>query len=45
VIGRNLHTWTDYQGYDPEAGGIMSRTDDFGYPNFRTLSVSIETIF
>lgn len=45
VIGRNLHTWTDYQGYDPEAGGIISRADDFGYPQFRTLSVSIETIF
>jgi len=45
VIGRNLLTFTDYTGYDPEAGGIISATDNFGYPNFRTVTISVETIF
>jgi len=45
IIGRNLLTITDYTGYDPEAGGILSRQDNFGYPNFRTISFSVETIF
>lgn len=55
VMGRNLLTFTDYLGYDPESGTssqgsgggsvVIGRVDDFGYPNFRTISVSIETIF
>jgi hypothetical protein len=55
VIGRNLLTFTDYRGYDPEAGygstgggggsTAIGRVDDFGYPNYRTISVSLETIF
>jgi len=51
VIGRNLLTFTDYRGYDPEAGygsggsEAIGRVDSFGYPNYRTISVSLETIF
>ena len=45
IIGRNLLTWTDYTGYDPESGGIIGRADNFGYPNFRTITASIEAIF
>ena len=52
VIGRNLLTFTDYQGYDPEAGGnggvgssVLGRVDDFGYPNFRSLSAAMQVIF
>ena len=54
VIGRNLHTWTGYLGYDPEAAsdfddiqenaGIF-RFDAFGYPPFRTITGSIELEF
>ncbi|HEX6040094.1 SusC/RagA family TonB-linked outer membrane protein [Longimicrobium sp.] len=53
VIGRNLKTWTDYLGYDPEVGfagstggsAVLSRFDAFGYPNFRTVSLSVEVGF
>lgn len=45
LIGRNLLTITDYQGYDPEAGSILGGTDNFGYPNFRTFSASLEILF
>lgn len=44
IIGRNLWTLTGYSGFDPEVGGLFTRTDSFGYPNGRTFtgSVSIE---
>lgn len=55
LIGRNLLTFTDYQGYDPEVaatGGdgqlgsaVVGQVDDFGYPNFRTFTASLEIIF
>jgi hypothetical protein len=59
VIGRNLITWTDYVGYDPEAGmthrytpqnvgggsPIIAKVDSFGYPNYRTISFSVEAVF
>ncbi|HSM02986.1 MAG TPA: SusC/RagA family TonB-linked outer membrane protein [Longimicrobiales bacterium] len=55
LIGRNLLTFTDYQGYDPEAGTgaqgsgggseAIGRVDNFGYPNFRTFTASLELIF
>ncbi len=49
LIGRNLITWTDYTGYDPEvstfAEGVVFRYDGFGYPNFRTITGSIELEF
>jgi hypothetical protein len=50
VIGRNLHTWTDYSGYDPEvtlaAGSpVWKRYDAFDYPPFRTITGAIELEF
>lgn len=55
LIGRNLLTFTDYQGYDPEvgtgAGGsgggseAIGRVDNFGYPNFRSFTAALEIIF
>ncbi len=54
AIGRNLLTFTDYRGYDPEVGfsdndgggsAVVNRADAFQYPNFRTLSFSLELIF
>ena len=54
LIGRNLLTWTDYTGYDPEVGSAgnssggsdaIGRVDDYQYPNFRTLTASLQLIF
>ncbi len=53
VIGRNLHTWTKYTGYDPEVGvgggnlnsGALNAIDAFGFPNLRQLTFSIGTSF
>ena len=55
LIGRNLLTFTDYMGYDPEvgtgAGGsgggseAIGRVDNFGYPNFRSFTAALEIIF
>ncbi len=40
VIGRNLMTWTDYSGYDPEVGSVINRLDSYdgGYPQSRTFT-------
>lgn len=45
LIGRNLLTWTRYSGYDPEIGSALNRTDSFDYPNYRTLTGSVEVTF
>ncbi|UMB60660.1 SusC/RagA family TonB-linked outer membrane protein [Lutibacter sp. A80] len=45
VIGRNLVTITDYSGYDPQTGSDGFLFDDFGYPNFRNYSFSVEFKF
>jgi hypothetical protein len=45
LIGRNLHTWSDYSGYDPEIGGAITRVDDFDFPQYRTLTAAIEVVF
>ncbi|MCD6565172.1 MAG: SusC/RagA family TonB-linked outer membrane protein [Bacteroidales bacterium] len=51
-IGRNLYTFTNYSGMDPEIGttegnsdATISAWDEFNYPNYRTLSGSIEIKF
>ena len=40
IIGRNLMTWTDYSGYDPEVGTVINRLDSYdgGYPQSRTFT-------
>ncbi|MEX2281848.1 MAG: SusC/RagA family TonB-linked outer membrane protein [Gemmatimonadota bacterium] len=48
LIGRNLHYWTGYSGYDPEVNGsgqAHTRADDFDFPSYRTITASIEIIF
>ncbi|MBM4168705.1 MAG: SusC/RagA family TonB-linked outer membrane protein [Ignavibacteria bacterium] len=52
VIGRNLFTWTDYTGYDPEVGrstgqgnATLFRFDGYYYPNYRNISGSLEIEF
>jgi TonB-linked SusC/RagA family outer membrane protein len=45
AIGRNVLTWSDYKGYDPEAGTPLQRIDDFVYPQYRTLTAGFEVRF
>ena len=53
LTGRNLYTWTNYTGFDPETGrgggqlgsGALNAVDAFQYPNIRTFTVSIGTRF
>ena len=51
LIGRNLYTFTNYTGYDPEVansnGGsnVIGRIDAYQYPNFRTVSASLQLTF
>ncbi len=53
VIGRNLKTWTNYTGYDPEVGlgggalgsGALNAIDGFTFPNLRQITFSIGTSF
>ncbi|UCC84140.1 MAG: SusC/RagA family TonB-linked outer membrane protein, partial [Gemmatimonadota bacterium] len=53
LVGRNLVTWSDYRGYDPEIGrgggdigsAAIARVDGYQYPNFRTYTLGIELNF
>ncbi|MBP7549783.1 MAG: SusC/RagA family TonB-linked outer membrane protein [Gemmatimonadaceae bacterium] len=53
MVGRNLLTFTDYKGFDPEVGlgggnlgsGVLNAIDAFGFPNLRTFSIQIGTSF
>jgi TonB-linked SusC/RagA family outer membrane protein len=57
VVGRNLKTWTDYSGFDPEVGlgpggatnqsgsGLINAIDAFTFPQLRTLSFVVSTNF
>lgn len=48
VVGRNLLTWTNYSGFDPEANSgndFNFRIDGFRYPNFRTITAMIDVSF
>ena len=51
LIGRNLYTFTNYTGYDPEvangSGGsdVIGRVDAYQYPNYRTISASLQLVF
>lgn len=47
-IGRNLMTWTNYSGFDPEvtsASDFNFRMDGFRYPNFRKITGQFELTF
>jgi TonB-linked SusC/RagA family outer membrane protein len=45
LTGRNLYTWTDYTGFDPDIGSVLNRNDSFDYPAYRTLTASVEITF
>ena len=49
IQARNILTFTDYKGYDPEVASGTDLTnfpfDDFGYPNYRTFTGSISINF
>jgi hypothetical protein len=53
VVGRNLLTFTDYSGFDPEVGisggqsgsGLLNAIDAFTFPQLRTLSFVLNTTF
>jgi TonB-linked SusC/RagA family outer membrane protein len=53
VIGRNLKTWTDFRGFDPESGNTsgafnsaaLTGVAGFRYPKMRTYTVQLSTSF
>ncbi len=53
VVGRNLKTWTDFRGFDPEAGtdtgplnsAVLSGAAAYNYPKMRTFTVRLSTSF
>lgn len=52
VIGRNLLTFTNYSGFDPEVGSTegngdntIQAWDEFAYPNYSTFTGSLEIKF
>jgi len=52
LTGRNVKTWTQYTGYDPEVGtdsflgsAAIGRIDEYFYPNFRSFGIDIEMVF
>jgi TonB-linked SusC/RagA family outer membrane protein len=47
VVGRNLLTWSNYSGYDPDVSGGAGdpfgfRVDNFTYPAYRTFTFMLE---
>lgn len=53
VVGRNLKTWTDWRGFDPESGNttgpfnssILTPVAGYRFPNLRTYTVQLSTTF
>ena len=53
LIGRNLKTWTDYSGFDPEVGvtggqassGVINAFDAYRFPNLRTVTFAVQASF
>jgi TonB-linked SusC/RagA family outer membrane protein len=53
LIGRNLMTFSNYSGYDPEVGvvggqansGLINQVDAFDFPTLRTFTFSVSTRF
>jgi TonB-linked SusC/RagA family outer membrane protein len=45
VNARNIFTLTNYSGFDPEVGSVLSRYDSFSYPNTRNLTFTAEVTF
>lgn len=52
LTGRNLKTWTDYRGFDPEVGtetfggsAAVGRVDEWFVPNFRSIGADVTLTF
>ena len=53
LVGRNLMTFTNYSGYDPEVGvsggpsgsGLVNQIDAFDFPTLRSFTFSLSTRF
>jgi len=53
IVGRDLWTFTNYSGYDPETGagtgttgsGLLNQTDAFGFPTLRRFTFNLSTRF
>jgi hypothetical protein len=53
LVGRNLMTFTNYSGYDPETGvgggstgsGLINQVDAFGFPTLRTFTFTLSSRF
>ena len=53
LVGRNLKTWTDFRGFDPESGNTsgplnsaaLTGVAGFRYPKMRTYTVQLSTSF
>lgn len=53
VVGRNLKTWTNFRGFDPESGNtsgafnsaVLTGVAGFRYPKMRTFTVQLSTSF
>jgi len=52
-VGRNLHTWTKYRGFDPESGNTtgplnssaLTPVAGYRFPNLRTYTFQLSTSF
>jgi hypothetical protein len=53
LVGRNLLTFSDYRGFDPETGigggqlnsAALNAVDSFGFPNTRQFTLQLSTAF
>jgi TonB-linked SusC/RagA family outer membrane protein len=53
LVGRNLKTWTDWEGFDPESGNttgpfnssILTPVAGYRFPNLRTYTFQISSTF
>ncbi|HEY4733740.1 MAG TPA: SusC/RagA family TonB-linked outer membrane protein [Gemmatimonadaceae bacterium] len=52
-VGRNLHTWTNYRGFDPESGNTtgplnssaLTPVAGYRFPNLRSYTFQLSTAF
>ena len=52
-VGRNLHTWTNYRGFDPESGNTtgplnssaLTPVAGYRFPNLRTYTAQLSSSF
>jgi TonB-linked SusC/RagA family outer membrane protein len=45
LLARNLYTWTQYLGWDPEVGSLHRRIRDGDYPHPRTFTLGVRLDF